>query len=74
MTTTERSRRTGSSTPETAVSILLVDDDPTKRFALKSVLNPLGETVVEASSGADALRQLRFPVAVVLVGAGQTRP
>jgi len=68
MTTTERSRRTGTSTPESPISILLVDDDPTKRFALKSVLNPLGETVVEASSGADALRQLlRQEFAVILL-------
>src|SRR5207247_6081775 len=42
--------------------------DPTKRFALKTVLAPLGETIVEASSGADALRQLlRQEFAVVLL-------
>jgi signal transduction histidine kinase len=47
---------------------LLVDDDPTKRFALKTILSPLGETLVEASSGADALRQLlRQEFAVVLL-------
>lgn len=58
--------RTG--TQESPVSILLVDDDPTKRFAVKSVLSPLGETVVEASSGADALRQLlRQEFAVILL-------
>ncbi|HEY2597498.1 MAG TPA: response regulator [Candidatus Dormibacteraeota bacterium] len=57
-----------SGTPDAAVSILLVDDDPTKRFALKTVLAPLGEDVVEASSGADALRQLlRQEFAVVLL-------
>lgn len=50
------------------VSILIVDDDSTKRFALKAVLSPLGENVVEASSGADALRQLlRQEFAVVLL-------
>jgi two-component system, sensor histidine kinase and response regulator len=50
------------------VNILLVDDDPTKRFALKTILAPLGETIVEASSGADALRQLlRQEFAVVLL-------
>src|SRR5580765_1368746 len=54
--------------PQVAVSILIVDDDPTKRFALKTILAPLGETVVEASSGADALRQLlRKEFAVVLL-------
>jgi signal transduction histidine kinase len=50
------------------VSILIVDDDSTKRFALKTILAPLGEDVVEASSGADALRQLlRQEFAVVLL-------
>jgi signal transduction histidine kinase len=51
-----------------AVSVLIVDDDATKRFALKTILAPLGENVVEASSGADALRQLlRQEFAVVLL-------
>ncbi|HYU64121.1 MAG TPA: response regulator [Verrucomicrobiae bacterium] len=50
------------------VNILLVDDDATKRFALKSILAPLDENVIEASSGADALRQLlRSEFAVVLL-------
>ncbi len=50
------------------VNILVVDDDSTKRFALKTVLAPLGENVVEASSGADALRQLlRQEFAAVLL-------
>jgi two-component system sensor histidine kinase/response regulator len=51
-----------------AVNILVVDDDATKRFALKAILAPLGENVVEASSGADGLRQLlRQEFAVVLL-------
>ncbi len=50
------------------VSILVVDDDSTKRFALKTILAPLRDNVVEASSGADALRQLlRQEFAVVLL-------
>jgi two-component system sensor histidine kinase/response regulator len=54
--------------PKSSVSVLIVDDDATKRFALKTVLAPLGENVVEASSGADALRQLlRQEFAVVLL-------
>ena len=54
--------------PQAPVSILIVDDDATKRFALKAILAPLGETVVEASSGADALRQLlRQDFAVILL-------
>jgi signal transduction histidine kinase len=53
---------------QTAVSILIVDDDSTKRFALKTILAPLGEDVVEASSGPDALRQLlRQEFAVILL-------
>jgi two-component system, sensor histidine kinase and response regulator len=68
MTATSRTRHTTNGTPETVVNILLVDDDPTKRFALKTILAPLGETIVEASSGADALRQLlRQEFAVVLL-------
>ncbi len=47
---------------------MVVDDDAAKRFALKTVLAPLGANVVEAASGADALRQLvRDEVAVVLL-------
>jgi hypothetical protein len=50
------------------VNILVVDDDTTKRFALRTILAPLDENVIEASSGADALRQLlRNEFAVVLL-------
>ena len=69
--------KTRESTPETEsmpsagrskVGILIVDDDATKRFALRTILAPLDEDVVEASSGADALRQLlRNEFAVVLL-------
>jgi signal transduction histidine kinase len=68
MTTVQRSAQVTNGTPEAAVSILVVDDDSTKRFALKTILAPLGEDVVEAASGADALRQLlRQDFAVVLL-------
>lgn len=68
MTTVQGRMRTSNEAPESTVSILLVDDDPAKRFALKTILAPLGETVVEASSGGDALRQfLRQEFAVVLL-------
>jgi signal transduction histidine kinase len=69
----QRPRTTQDNTPEappakTRVSILVVDDDATKRFALRTILAPLNENVVEASSGADALRQLlRNEFAVVLL-------
>lgn len=50
------------------VNLLVVDDDPTKRFALRTILTPLDENIVEASSGADALRQLlRDEFAVILL-------
>src|SRR5579864_7475120 len=54
--------------PKARVNILIVDDDATKRFALRTILAPLDEDIVEASSGADALRQLlRNEFAVVLL-------
>jgi len=54
--------------PKTKVGVLIVDDDATKRFALRTILSPLEEDIVEASSGADALRQLlRNEFAVVLL-------
>ncbi len=40
------------------MNILLVDDDPASLMALGEVLAPLQETVVQARSGHDALREL----------------
>ncbi|WP_045234104.1 ATP-binding protein [Deinococcus pimensis] len=40
------------------VNILIVDDTATKRTALRAALEPLGQNVVEAASGRDALRTL----------------
>jgi light-regulated signal transduction histidine kinase (bacteriophytochrome)/CheY-like chemotaxis protein len=60
----------GSGTP--AVSILVVDDDATKRFALKAILDPLGETVVEAASGSDALRELTPIIFVTALDQAET--
>jgi two-component system sensor histidine kinase/response regulator len=49
-------------------SILIVDDDPSKTIALRSVLEPLGENIIEARSGADALRHLlKSDFAVILL-------
>jgi len=39
-----------------SVPVLIVDDNPAKRLALKSVLTPLGYSIHEAHSGMDALR------------------
>lgn len=53
---------------QSGASILLVDDDRAKRVALKAILEPLGQEVVEAASGGDALRHLlREDVAVILL-------
>jgi two-component system, sensor histidine kinase and response regulator len=38
------------------VPVLVVDDDPAKRLALRAVLSPLGYSIVEADSGLAALR------------------
>src|SRR5258706_13230261 len=52
----------------TIAKILVVDDDPTKLVALRTLLEPLGDTVVEARSGADALRHLlKEDFAVILL-------
>jgi len=68
MMTHPRKLRNAETPTDTRVNVLLVDDDPTKRFALKTALSPLGEVLVEASSGADALRQLlKQEFAVVLL-------
>jgi PAS domain S-box-containing protein len=48
--------------------ILLVDDRPENLLALEAILAPLGETLLYAGSGEDALRQLlRHEVAVILL-------
>src|SRR3979411_771631 len=68
MTSPRRGMVEAETKPQVAVSILIVHAASTKRFALKTILAPLGEDVVEASSGADALRQLlRQEFAVLLL-------
>src|SRR5579864_9099175 len=48
--------------------ILIVDDDAAKLVALRSVLEPIGEQIVEARSGTDALRHLlKEDFAVILL-------
>jgi len=64
----QRLTTTRPASTETKVDILLVDDDATKRFAMKAILAPLGQNVVEAASGPDALRQLlKQDFAVILL-------
>jgi two-component system sensor histidine kinase/response regulator len=70
MVTRTRAANEMARTPpaKSKVNILLVDDDATKRFALRTILTPLEENLVEASSGADALRHLlRNEFAVILL-------
>ncbi|MEO7757847.1 MAG: response regulator, partial [Dokdonella sp.] len=38
--------------------MLLVDDQPARLLVYRAILDPLGENLVEARSGNDALRQL----------------
>src|SRR3982751_6547441 len=53
---------------DSKVSILLVDDRPEKLLALEAVLEDLGETIVRAYSGREALRQvLTQEFAVILL-------
>ena len=53
---------------EDRVNILVVDDLPDKRLAFQVVLEELGQNLVMASSGADALRELlQHEFAVVLL-------
>ena len=40
------------------VDILIVDDNPHQLIALEAILEPLGQHIVRATSGDDALRQL----------------
>ena len=47
-----------STSHRSSARILIVDDKPAKRLALKAVLAPLGYVVVEADSGAAGLRCL----------------
>ena len=49
-------------------NVLMVDDRPENLLALEAILEPLGQTLVYAYSGEDALRQLlRYDVAVILL-------
>jgi two-component sensor histidine kinase/two-component SAPR family response regulator len=55
-------------TAQEKVNILLVDDQPSKLLSYEVILQPLGENLLKAASGTEALEQLlKHEVAVVLV-------
>ncbi len=61
----EHAARARTSAPEPAppvvrqaVDVLVVDDNPAKLLALESALAPLGENIVRATCGAEALRHM----------------
>ena len=55
-------------TPVDKVNILLVDDQPSKLLTYEVILRELGENLIKASSGKEALEQLlRNEIAVVLM-------
>jgi PAS domain S-box-containing protein len=54
--------------PRKRVNILLVDDQPAKLLSYETILSELGENLIKASSGNDALEcLLKTEIAVVLV-------
>jgi signal transduction histidine kinase len=48
----------GASASSTPVNILLVDDQPGRLLTYRAILEPLGEHMVDCSSGAEALKRL----------------
>jgi len=51
-----------------SVNILMVDDQPGKLLSYEAILNPLGENLIKANSGREALEcLLKTDIAVVLM-------
>jgi signal transduction histidine kinase len=58
----------GAPQPIEKVNILMVDDQPAKLLSYEAILNELGENLIKATSGREALEQLlKNEVAVVLM-------
>ena len=50
------------------VNILIVDDQPAKLLSYEAILNDLGENLIRAASGREALeRLLKFDIALILI-------
>src|ERR1700759_2463313 len=65
----------GSDMSNEKVNILLVDDQPAKLLAYEVILKDLGENLVVAASGREALEYLlRNEVAVILMDVGRPEP
>src|SRR5215210_233979 len=64
----KQSGRHPTPSAEPKASVLLVDDDPANLLSLRAVLEELGQNLVEARSGEEALRRVRSDeFAVVLL-------
>ncbi|MDY7227744.1 PAS domain S-box protein [Hyalangium rubrum] len=60
--------RVPESTPRSRASILMVDDHPSNLLALEAILEPLGQELVKATSGEEALKfLLQRDFAVILM-------
>src|SRR6266576_2170806 len=61
-------KQTAPMTPDDKVNIRLVDDQPSKLLTYEVILRELGENLIKASSGKEALQQLlKNEIAVVLM-------
>src|SRR5947199_4029696 len=66
--TTQNSRRQDTMGPDRKVNILLVDDQPAKLLSYEAILEELGENLIKAASGREALEHLlRTEIAVILM-------
>ena len=62
----------GAETEASKAKILLVDDEPKSLYALQELLSTLGETLMTAPSGEEALRlALKNDFAVILLERGE---
>ena len=66
--TPAKGERKTTSSPKDTVNILLVDDQPGKLMANEAILSELGQRIIKARTGVDALAHLlRYDFAVILL-------